>query len=89
MSCTTHLFGLTWRHHDWRRRVTATEYLPTIEINMWGQPVHSRAVRCEAEYVCQACGATRAEGSCVCDVEEGERCPVRLVHLDTQTHVQG
>lgn len=89
MTCTRRLLGVTWHHHDWRRRVTATEYQPTVEVDMWGRPVRGRAIRCDAEYVCQTCGATRPDGSCTCDAEQGESCPARLVLLDTLTHHQG
>ena len=81
MNCTKHLFSLQWDHHDWRPHVLSTEYVPTVDTNMWGRPVTSEFVRCRKQYVCKACGKTRADVNCVCDKAEGDRCAIRLACL--------
>ena len=80
MDCSRHLLG--WGHHKWHRRVTHTETIPIVETTMWGGVVQSTLVRCHAEHVCEACGATREEGNCLCDPSRAEHCAVRLACLD-------
>lgn len=84
MSCTSHFLNFEWEHHRWRRRVTATEYLPTQETNQWGRTVYGECVRCDTEYVCEECGKTKVEGSCICDKAVGEACAIRLACLEQQ-----
>lgn len=86
MTCTRHFLNMEWEHHSWKRRVTFSEYMPTAETNQWGRTVHGECVRCDAEWVCVACGKTWPEGSCVCDKAEGEICPPRLAWLEQQSH---
>ena len=86
MSCTRSFMGFHWNHHQWKRRVVSTEYLPTLQANMWSRPVYSTSVGCNTAYVCTDCGATKRHEGCICDTEEGERCPARLVFLESERH---
>jgi hypothetical protein len=86
MSCDKHLLNLHWEHHTWQRRVLSTEYVPTQETNMWSRTVYGRSVRCNTQYVCEACGKTRGDAGCICDTEEGESCAIRLACLDGSSH---
>ena len=86
MSCTRHGRMFEWGHHTWRRRVVDTEYVPTLEVNMWSRPVHSHAVLCNTEWVCTRCGTTTRHEGCICDVDAGEQCPARQACLDTLQH---
>ena len=81
MNCTRHLFNAQWEHHHWRPHVLSTEYVPTLDTNMWGRVVKSEFVRCRKEFVCDVCGKTQPDINCVCDKEEGEGCAVRLACL--------
>jgi len=81
MACTTRFLTFEWPHHAWRRRVTSTEYVSTMNGDMWGRTVPNAHVRCHTEYVCDACGATRDAGSCLCDTAKGDHCAIRLACL--------
>lgn len=83
MDCTRHFLNLEWEHHSWRPRVFGTESLPTQETNMWGRTVYGTCVRCHKHEVCEVCGKTRAEQSCICDTAVGEQCAIRLEWLDS------
>lgn len=78
MSCTRQFLNLRWEHHTWRRRVTGSELLTGIETNMWAREVERTYVRCDKAEVCEVCGTIRHQVSCVCDIERGERCALRL-----------
>lgn len=82
MDCERHFLNLHWTHHDWLRRVTATEGHTTPQYDIWGRPVFSEDVTCRIEYVCRRCGAHQARGECLCDKERADRCPPRLAYLD-------
>lgn len=82
MACSRHLAMVDWEQHQWQRRVTATEHRWQSDTNMWGQPIFNTHVACHTEYVCQQCGAVRDEGTCICDEEEGARCPARVALLN-------
>jgi hypothetical protein len=86
MSCTRSLMGFHWNHHQWKRRVVSTEYLPTSWTNMWSRPVFGTSVRCDTAYICTDCGATKRHESCICDAQEGEQCPARLAFLEWEWH---
>jgi len=81
MSCTRHFPNVHWDHHNRRRLVVGTEYVPTREFNMWSRLVEGQAVRCDVAYVCGSCGKTLRTESCICDRAEGEQCPPRLDYL--------
>jgi hypothetical protein len=85
MDCEHHLLNLTWNHHDWVRRVTATECHTTPQYDIWGRRVFSEDVTCHIEYVCRRCGARQSGGECLCDKSRGDQCPPRLAHLETRT----
>lgn len=89
MSCTHHLLNFRWGHHKWERRVIGTEDLHTAEVNMWGRPVTGHAVRCDTEYVCRQCGATKRHESCICDRTAGEQCQPRLAYLNRAAGADG
>jgi len=78
MSCAKHVMGLHWQHHDWRRRVSGFEIREGEESTIWGRTVTRDFVRCDTEEVCTACGEVRRQGSCTCDIDRGERCPLLL-----------
>jgi len=82
MSCTSHVLGLAWEHHTWRRRVTSTETVSGMVTDMWGRAVAEQHVRCLTEEVCTTCGALRDTGACCCDLVRGDVCAVRLACLD-------
>lgn len=87
MDCTRHFMNFHWEHHSWRPRVTAAEMLPTKETNMWGRTVYGTCVRCFKQEVCEVCGKTRSDQSCICDNEVGEQCAIRLEFLESKaTH---
>ena len=44
---------------------------------MWGRTVYGSCVRCRKHAVCELCGKTRAEQSCICDTAVGEQCAIR------------
>ena len=71
-------------HHSWNRRVTHTEYRTARGTDMWGRTIPVDEVICHTQYVCQTCGAVKAEGECACDVEKGELCPPRLKLLEQE-----
>lgn len=77
MSCTKHFLGLQWEHHAWRRRVTATNTVTVLEPDMWARDAYRDYVRCEKEDVCEVCGKTRHQASCVCDPALAEQCQIR------------
>ena len=81
-SCTRHFLGFHWDHHEWRRQVSADEHLPTHDTNMWGRMVYGDYVRCFKQYVCERCGQTRGEVSCLCDTAHADQCAIRLAYLD-------
>ena len=83
MSCTKHFFSLEWEHHSWHRRVSSTESVSFPLTDMWGRVVSDDLVRCHTEEVCDAGGATRGGGECLCDAPAGERCEVRLACVET------
>ena len=80
MDCTRHMLGVTWQHHDWDRRVTATENHVSDETDQWGRANESTYVTCHAEKVCRSCGAVRDDGECGCDKARADQCAVRLAH---------
>ena len=71
-------------HHSWRPRVTFAEDMPTTETNMWGRRVYGHSVRCQKEEVCDHCGATRNNVSCLCDTAHGDRCAILQEWLEAQ-----
>ena len=77
MSCTRHFLNFQWEHHSWRRRVSSSETLTAPETNMWARVVYRDYVRCDKQDVCEVCGKTRREVSCMCDMERAERCTLR------------
>ena len=74
MNCTRHFLNLQWEHHAWRPRVTSFETLTFQEPDMWARAVYRDYVRCDKEEVCDACGQTRRQVSCLCDIKRAERC---------------
>lgn len=82
MSCTRHFLNFRWEHHSWRRRVSLAETLPSPETNMWGRPVNREFVRCQKQEVCEACGKTRGNESCICDTAHAERCAIRRAWIN-------
>lgn len=86
MSCERHFLSFRWEHHDWVRRVTATESHLSRQSDMWGRQVQGEYVTCHAEYVCRDCGKTRDGGECGCDKARGDECAVRLNYLEA--HVE-
>jgi len=82
MSCTRHFLNFEWQHHVWRRRVSSTESLTGRVTDMWGRRVDSERVRCYTERVCDACGEVRPGGDCLCEMQEAERCAVRLACIE-------
>ena len=83
MDCERHFLNLHWTHHDWQRRVTATECHTAPQYDIWGRRVFSEDVTCRIEYVCRRCGAHRAGGDCLCDKSRADRCPACLAYLET------
>lgn len=82
MSCTRHFLNFEWEHHSWRRRVTASDCVPTHETSMWGVERNASFVRCEKQEVCTVCSATREEVTCLCGREYGDHCPPRCAYID-------
>jgi hypothetical protein len=87
MKCTTRILGIPWTRHAWRRRVASTETIPTGATDMWGRGLIVQSVRCRTEEVCEACGAVREAGYCMCDTARGEICAVRVAYLANRTDV--
>lgn len=81
MSCTRHFLNFQWEHHTWRRRVSSFEILTRPAVNMWARVVDEQYMRCDKEDVCEVCGATRRQVSCICDLARGERCKLRCKSL--------
>lgn len=86
MGCTTHLLGLQWEHHRWRKRVTGFETITAEEPDMWARTVVRDYTRCDKEDVCDDCGAVRHAVSCVCDIERGEACKLRKEFIAESAH---
>jgi hypothetical protein len=75
MSCTKHFLTFHWEQHSWRPRVTAWETLTDCpETDMWTRTVYRDYVRCDKQEVCEVCGKTRHDVSCLCDPAKAERC---------------
>jgi hypothetical protein len=89
MGGTTHFPGLGWHRHVWRKRVTLAEDLPKQETNMWGRVVEGQYTHCIKHDVCELCGKTRDDISCLCDTDVGERCPIRRAWLDQERTAGG
>lgn len=89
MACTRHFLNAEWEHHRWRKRVTLAETLPKQETNMWGRVVSGEFVHCVKHDVCEVCGKTREDISCLCDCAVGERCPIRLEWMNTTHQMTG
>ena len=87
MGCTQHFLNREWEHHRWRRQVTLAETRPTEETNMWGRRVDGKYVHCTKHDVCDVCGKTREDISCICDCDVGDRCPIRLAWIEESPHV--
>lgn len=49
---------------------------------MWGRVVNGDFVRCHKQDVCEVCGTTRGDVSCLCDKAYGERCAIRRAWID-------
>lgn len=81
MDCAKRVLGVTWPHHDWMRRVTATREQVDYVTDQWGRRCEDTYVSCHAEYVCIRCGAARDDGECGCDKARAERCGVRLAYV--------
>lgn len=86
MSCTRRFLNFRWVHHSWRRRVSSSETVPTHETNMWGRVVDGESVVCHKQEVCEVCGETRGDMSCLCDTKHAERCAIRLAWIDASRH---
>lgn len=84
MNCTRHFLNFQWEHHSWRRHVSSAENVATHETNMWGRVVHGHSVRCHTQYVCETCGKTREDISCLCDTAQADACAIRLAWVDSQ-----
>ena len=84
MDCDKHVFNIHWNHHNWVRRVSATDGHISREADMWGRPVENEHVTCHITYVCRVCGATHDGGDCGCDKSRGDCCGSRLAYLDSR-----
>jgi hypothetical protein len=82
MSCSKHLLFVNWKQHEWVREVTHEQPLEETVTDMWGQSFSTTHVQCHTRYVCKECGAVTGERECTCELEQGERCAIRLEHLD-------
>ena len=74
-----------WQHHHWSPRVTAAEILTVDEPDMWARIVEREYVHCQKEEVCSECGAVRHALSCVCEIDKGDECELRLRYLDRKS----
>lgn len=81
MSCAKRFLFIRWEHHDWERRVSATEQHSSHHSDIWGGTVTSQHVTCHVEHVCRTCGKTRDGGECICDRDRADRCPARLAYV--------
>jgi hypothetical protein len=54
---------------------------------MWGRRVDGKYVHCIKHDVCDVCGKTREDISCMCDCDVGDRCPIRLAWIEESPHV--
>ena len=85
MSCSKHFLKVEWQHHHWSPRVTAAEILTVDEPDMWARIVEREYVHCQKEEVCSECGAVRHALSCVCEIDKGDECELRLRYLDRKS----
>jgi len=81
MSCDKRFLFLHWQHHDWVRRVSATDDHTSRHSDIWGGTVTTRYVTCHVEHVCRSCGKTRDDGECSCDELQAQRCSARLAFV--------
>ena len=78
MSCNKHFLGFQWERHTWRTRVTGVEVFTRPATDMWARVVDEDYMRCAKQDVCAVCGKVRHRRSCMCDLERGRRCRLRL-----------
>lgn len=78
MACTSHVFGIPIRHHDWRRSFVGTDTDVSIESDIWGRPIRSEHVVCHTRPVCAVCGEVGAPVECICDKTKADQCAFRL-----------
>jgi hypothetical protein len=86
MACTHRFLNFTWEHHAWRPHVTFAETMETRENNMWGRTERVHYVRCQKQDVCETCGKTRENVTCLCDCDYGDTCAPRLEWLEKSRH---
>ena len=77
MTCTTHVLGLAWEHHDWQRTFLGAETTISTQTDMWGRHYDADHVICKTRDVCRRCGATRDAVFCGCDKEKADKCAFR------------
>lgn len=78
MSCNKHFLGFQWERHTWRTRVSGVEVFTRPATNMWARVVDEDYMRCNKQDVCVVCGKVRRRRSCMCDLERGKHCRLRL-----------
>ena len=83
MSCSKHLLGLRWEHHDWRRQVAQAESAEVQVTDMWGRRFDEGHIVCHTRYVCAECGKVVDGAECTCEPDRGECCAIRLEYLST------
>lgn len=89
MTCKSDLLPVDFPHHEWRTEVTSTSYVEDHTTDMWGRTNISDHVTCHKHEVCARCGETRNERECMCDLEVGERCAIRIACLQEGTRIVG
>ena len=84
MSCSKQFLGVNWEHHKWERHVTRAASFEEQVSDMWGRSFEVGHVICHTQYVCSDCGEVIDGCECTCEIERGERCPIRLEFLASQ-----